>query len=439
MRKTLFSTLALLTATLLLFSCGKHSFFDDVFDDVFLGNSSSSVESSSSFNPEDWEIRIQNPYANVSWDSWQQYKAAHHVHSTYSDGSNTSRDMLIDLYGKGFDIVAMADHRRLTSNDWTQPPNPASELEAALLTAEEVSAIRDGTFQNKFPDLFTGQRQQTNGMIGMGSSMEWEATNEPDVIAVNGDAISFRNHHLNSFFANLLWNDVPSGQRTIAKIANEVGKLGGLVFLNHPNRYTDSDTDATRSSDANIVRRYAELYMAHESIVGLEIVNRQDASSLNDRILWDNILKITAPQGRFAWGFSNDDAHSLSNNGHSWNVMLMPELSETALKTSMQTGAFYAVARRDRNISVNGSTTGKRPSINNIVIDDAKGTITISATDYSRIEWIADGKLIHTGTTLDTYSYLGAGINSYVRAVVIGSGVAYTQPFGITLSPKGNL
>ncbi|MDR2999827.1 MAG: beta-lactamase family protein [Fibromonadaceae bacterium] len=47
MHKTLFSTLALLTATLLLFSCGKHSFFDDVFDDTF-EVSSSSVEGSSS-------------------------------------------------------------------------------------------------------------------------------------------------------------------------------------------------------------------------------------------------------------------------------------------------------------------------------------------------------------------------------------------------------
>ncbi|MDR2999838.1 MAG: beta-lactamase family protein [Fibromonadaceae bacterium] len=51
MHKTLFSTLALLTATLLLFSCGKHS-FDDVFDDPF-GSSSSSVEGSSSSNLEE--------------------------------------------------------------------------------------------------------------------------------------------------------------------------------------------------------------------------------------------------------------------------------------------------------------------------------------------------------------------------------------------------
>ncbi|MDR3001609.1 MAG: C10 family peptidase, partial [Fibromonadaceae bacterium] len=53
MHKTLFSTLALLTATLLLFSCGKHS-FDDVFDisSSSAESSSSSVESSSSSSVE---------------------------------------------------------------------------------------------------------------------------------------------------------------------------------------------------------------------------------------------------------------------------------------------------------------------------------------------------------------------------------------------------
>jgi hypothetical protein len=47
------------------------------------------------------------------------------------------------------------------------------------------------------------------------------------------------------------------------------------------------------------------------------------------------------------------------------------------------------------------------------------------------IEWIADGKKIAAGNTLDI-SANSAQINSYVRAQLKSStGIAYTQPFGI--------
>jgi hypothetical protein len=306
--------------------------------------------------------------------------------------------------------------------------------EALLLTAPELAAMRAGTFQHEFPNYFTGHRLQTNGMIGVANAMEWHAADEPEIFTVNGAPANFNDHHINFFFADLLWSDIPAGQRTLDRIAEEVGRLGGLMHINHPYMHTGSNHSAARSSDANIVARYVELFMAHESIVGTEILMGQDGFTLNDRILWDNILKETMPQGRFVWGFSNDDSHSLSANGHHWNVMLMPELTEAALKVSMQTGAFYAIARRDRSasINVNGTVGGIRPGISNIVINDANSTITISATNYNRIEWIADGNHIHTGATLNIHSYSNE-INSYVRAVIIGDGVAYTQPFGISV------
>ncbi|MCL2665570.1 MAG: hypothetical protein FWE82_08155, partial [Defluviitaleaceae bacterium] len=52
-----------------------------------------------------------------------------------------------------------------------------------------------------------------------------------------------------------------------------------------------------------------------------------------------------------------------------------------------------------------------------------------------KIEWIADGIVVHTGNSIDVAAV--DGINSYVRAELVGAfGVAYTQPFGITVAEE---
>jgi len=461
-----------------------------------------------------------NPYSNVNWTTTGQYKAAHHTHSLWSDGSNRRRDMLIDKYNKDFDIVAMTDHDVLTA-DWTAEPNPSTGLvntdgtpstspyrvmldeakESGTpinLTADELTAINNGTY-GVFPGTFTGRRQQKNGMITMGMSNEWSAFNEPNVTlskeyTIRGVVTSadptpaditvtatsrFPGHHINTFFANLPLSAIPDGQRTLANIAKKNAELGGISHINHPGRYTgayrlsDGASFPEFSMDENIVKTYVDLFMNEPTIVGKEIINKWDGESVNDRLLWDNILMQTIPQGRRVWGFSNDDSHSLSGNGHAWNVMLMPtaNFNEAGVRTSMETGAFYAVTRVDRQYSVNGEieevsatnpahtpelpvqttttedqyTGGPRnemalrflsqttPSISNIAVNQENLTITISGANFDRIEWIADGKLIHTGTAININEHLGNGnINSYVRAVLVSAtGIAYTQPFPV--------
>jgi uncharacterized repeat protein (TIGR02543 family) len=409
------------------------------------------------------EITI-NPYKDVVWtgpSAWGQYKAAHHTHSTYSDGSNTRKDMLIDKYNKGFDIVAMTDHDVLTTA-WDQDPDPATgdwnSIGRAVLSAPEMTAINAGTY--------TGLRTNSNGMISMGGSNEWTASNEPVVNLVGSGTANFSGHHINTFFANLPQASIIAGERTLANIIGAAQTRGGISHLNHPGRYTGAQHEPERSSDANIIERYVDLFTRFPSLVGMEIINKWDGESVNDRILWDNILKETMPQGRFVYGFSNDDSHSLSGNGHAWNVMLMPTLTPAATKTSMETGAFYGVSRIDRHYGINDKlgagetatpgapeqTTASAtqysggthndmalgllaqtvPSISNITVNEENGTITITGSDYEKIEWIADGKVIYTGATLNIGNH--SEINSYVRAVVIGEhGIAYTQPFGIKL------
>ena len=179
----------------------------------------------------------------------------------------------------------------------------------------------------------------------------------------------------------------------------------------------------------------------------MEIINKIDNESKSDRILWDNILKQTMPQGRSVWGFSNNDSHSINATGYSWNVMLMPELSQAETRKSMETGAFYAVSRVSRLDGINRTLPNGNqmpgagdastlyllnqttPSISNIVVFG--NTITISGADYISVEWIADGAVIATGNTIDLSNYSDV-VNSYVRAQLKSStGIAFTQPFGV--------
>ncbi|MDR2728302.1 MAG: hypothetical protein LBB56_04155, partial [Chitinispirillales bacterium] len=423
-------------------------------------------------------ITIQNPYTGVDWGTWGQYKAANHTHSTYSDGSNKREDVLRDKYNKGFDIVAMTDHDVLT-NKWDEAPehnNPhpttptwRDNIGAGVLTSDALAAINAGTYYNSnFQGQYAGERTKTNGMIGMGGSNEWSAFNEPNITLTAGGTANFSGHHINTFFANLPQSAIADGSRTLANIIKGAQDLGGLAHINHPGRYTGGQTNEARSSDPDIVKAYVDLYTEYPSLVGMEIINKWDGESVNDRILWDNILMQTMPD-RGVWGFTNDDSHSLSGNGHAWNVMLMPALTTDNTKTAMKDGAFYGVTRIERKYKINDEGTpgapaqttttaaqysggdhnnmalgflaqGALPSISNIVVDETAGTIVISAANSTNIDWVADGEVIYTGTSIDVNDY-STEINNYVRAVVVGpTGVAYTQPFGvasgkITLNP----
>jgi len=422
---------------------------------------------------------IVNPYENVNWATTGQYRAAHHTHTTFSDGSNTRLDMLIDLYNKGFDIVAITDHDTTTVS-WDALPYTGSwnnnweAIGTAIPTTAQMNALRNGTFDAaEFRGSFTGRRQQFNGMISMGASNEISAQGgfvDPDGTVV------YVGYHINAFFAQVPGDigltrtagvaDADRNTGTMREVLQIVQDAGGLTHLNHPGRYTGAHLGGINGNESVArdpvhVARHVSLFMEFPSLVGMEIINKWDGESRNDRIFWDQILMQTMPQGRPVWGFSNDDSHMLTGNGHAWNVMLMPELTEEAVRESMVTGAFYGVTRVDRRHGINhrwpdgtlvpgtppqtrsavdqytGGTHNNfalqllaepTPSISNIIVDGSR--ISIQGRDFHTVIWIADGEIVHIGNMIDVSAVLG--INSYIRAELIGAyGVAYTQPFGI--------
>jgi len=356
-----------------------------------------------------------------------------------------------DFYNHGFDILAFGDHNVVT-NRWDEAPTGNLCSPPEIMSTEEKEAIYAGTFgrSGAFSDvIFPGhlgpdlRRPQLNGMISI------PFVNEQSHVDRGRE-------HILTLWAD--FNNVP--RQTSAQVLYEVEHLGGLSIINHKGRFTRAWVHPRRilrdghsrglmaSNDFENIRRYVEFYRDFPSLLGMEIFNSLDRETQWDRVLWDNILMQTMPQGRNVFGFSNDDAHNFEEVGFNWNVLLMPALTESDTRRALETGAFYTVTRVDRRLRVNHIRPDGRdmlykgnertrfmleqptPGINRIAA--INNAITITGRDYDRIEWIASGRVIHTGETLDLNQHRSDITHNYVRAQLISTtGVAMTQPFGI--------
>jgi hypothetical protein len=117
----------------------------------------------------------------------------------------------------------------------------------------------------------------------------------------------------------------------------------------------------------------------------MEIINKKDGESASDRILWDNILKTTIPQGRNVWAFSDDDSHSVQDVGYSWNMFIMPENTLENVRATMENGNFYAVAMFSRREGIeNNNKEIPAPVITSITTDENTSSITITADNHNR-------------------------------------------------------
>lgn len=359
------------------------------------------------------DFTINNPYAGVNWDTYGQYKADFHAHSNESDGSPQPADTINEHYKKGYDILALTDHNVMNTT-WNRKDDPTGKVRT-YLTDERLQEITYGTDRDG------------RGMVAIQNSDEQSVSD-----------------HLNTFFT-------PFNNEAGATLESNIAKtqeLGGICHINHPGRYYGgSNTSGTAGEDAANnpanIKKYVDLFMKYDACVGMEIINKLDGDSYSDRILWDNILQKTMPEGRFVWGFSNDDTHSNEATGHSYNMMLMPANNPVEVRKAMENGAFYAsahVAKREGYTITDHSIINnyQPPVITNIEVDQDEDTITIEGDHYNTVEWIADGEVIATGNTIDLNDYEGK-VHSYVRAQLKGDeGISFTQPFGVSAVNAGS-
>ncbi|MCL1789503.1 MAG: hypothetical protein FWG33_04020 [Oscillospiraceae bacterium] len=387
------------------------------------------------------EFIISNPYANVDWGTYGQYKAALHSHTTNSDGTSRTSTMAERHWDLGFHIVSFNDHDYITVTPDT--------VDTGAMTRARVAEMESGL-----------GRSDSKGMIFI------PATNEASSVPFDAiDTVTKRKDGATSHHINTYWT--PIGRGSKEQLPSFLGRIAeestGFAVLNHLGRNTGallenvSDSEAKKISNApEIYEPYAEVYMNHPNVLAQEIMNKLDPETRADRILWDNILGLTMPHGRNVWGTSNDDSHHVREVGFSYNLMLMPDLTLSEFRRSFESGAFFAFARVDREYKIfpgaieewfwqgrdlsdsQATAVHNLPTlkISKITVDDTACTISINATGYDSIKWYADGVELSNvpgnGATLNLNDY-DSYIKSYVRAVVVSKnyGVIYVQPFGI--------
>lgn len=401
---------------------------------------------------------ISNPYADVDWNTWGQYKAALHSHTRSSDGASRVATTLETMYGLGFHIAAITDHNVNIST-----PDRA-------LTGLATNSVNAG--QNREPLITPNRLEQMANGVGRTDGRGMLAvphTNERSSLIFNEltqQVTPLRGHHINTFWTqigNQSREPIPS---LLTRMQIEGG--GGLAFLNHIGRNTGAEIGLTGTSqnawnrardisnDPRNYMPYADLFINHQNLIGMEINTKFDAETQADRVIWDNILGQTMPAGRPVWGYATDDSHFCRSIGFAYNLMLMPDLSIENFRTSMETGAFFAFSRVDRQYRVfpgriephhwygrrlseadgNAVLEMSVPEITSVDVNQTAGTISLSTSRVDRVRWYgSNGFIAETTSSPHVLNINTVGDTSFVRAAGINAsrGVIYTQPFGINI------
>ena len=369
----------------------------------------------------------------MDWRTTGQYKANLHTHTNVSDGSDFTA-MAEEHYELGYDVLAITDHATV-DRSWTQlNANPWITF---VMNADTLGTKLTPLTQERFAQISSGADRGGRGMLRLPFGIEHNAA-------------SFDNTHVNSFFADF-GDGYLGGTSYYDYIVGAVEAAGGVSVINHPGDYTRANAelpdDAYNMNDAHyayVADQFTALFKNYKSCLGMEIFNMSDRTK-NDRKLWDILLARVIPAGRNIFAFSNSDAHGVNSIDTDWEVMCMPANNLDNLRVCMEQGAFFACTRKIGNTKElaqlekeTGLVLGTawaapagtpQPMVTSITVDNTADTITINAVNQKTIHWVADGKVICVGSSIDLDNY-AAELGSYVRAEVWGEGgILYTQPF----------
>ena len=246
---------------------------------------------------------------------------------------------------------------------------------------------------------------------------EYGAT-ESSMVAIKGNELS-KNDNFCAYFCD--WLDLPGEgpEKTVGfeESLRQASESGAVLYLAHPMRSGSiKDPDFT----ADVLQMYPQVY-------GIEVLNVGQFERNNSIELWDKLLGKLMPE-RQVWGTSSDDSHSVSMSGYGWTIFLTTERTEGAVKDAMMYGtSFFSTSKIVDTVPKLNFT----PTVTSIVHNKDARTLTISATDYERIEWTSMGQVIATGETISYASV--EGVDKYLRATVYGPGGAtFTQPWGLS-------
>ncbi len=114
-------------------------------------------------------LLTKNPYAEVNWSTYEQYKGNYHTHTTNSDGSDSPYVVIRDYYSKGYDILSITDHNYTT---WPWPGNPGM----LAIRGNEYSSSHH---MNAFVNFTTNSSDLENGIPHVQSQEGISQINHP--------------------------------------------------------------------------------------------------------------------------------------------------------------------------------------------------------------------------------------------------------------------
>lgn len=390
----------------------------------------------------DYKFNITSTYDGIDWDTYKQYKSATHVHTVRSDADTEVNDMIEYYYKYGFDAMALTDHGTVNYG-WTSGQSRVTIFDYQFF----VHGAIDELSSERYTEITTGTGAISGGTTARGYGMR----EIPLGIELNG--MSTAKCHINGFYTDYGHGDLGT---TVTWPRDSVAgnyNAGGLTHINHVGEWSDGKDDIG-TYDADFVSDFASIYQDYgimkkgrdesnlRGCLGMELVNTADSRTRNDRYLYDQILKILAPQGINVLAFCEDDAHEESDCDRNAQYFIMPEndMATNNIKHSMMYGEFYACSKNSKNSYELGdgfSASGAYPYVSYVGVDDSKNQIIITSKNANKIRIVADGEIIDTNdistsgetTVFDLNKYENK-INSYVRIYLTGpGGILYLQPF----------
>ena len=373
-----------------------------------------------------YDFDITNPYETVNWDTWKAYKGATHVHTVRSDGDIELDDMIEKYYSLGYQALALTDHGTVNYS-WTKDQTRLSIFEYQYLSHGNIDELSEERYQQ----ITTGSDRGGDGM-----------TEIPLGIELNG--ASTTKCHVNSYYADCGHGDLELDAKWPEGAIKKSQAAGGICHINHVGEWTEGRHDIN-TYNTEFVTKFSKLFLNYSACIGMELVNTKDNRTHNDRYLYDETLKRTAPLGRNIWGFCEDDAHDFGDVANNAQYFVMPENTQANIRTSMENGTFFAcskTAKTEQELGDGFEAQGEFPMISRVNVDKETNQISINPYNANVVKMVADGKVVaekkvnrdNETITFDLNEFENE-IGSYVRFYVLGDGgICYAQPFLVTKS-----
>lgn len=429
---------------------------------------------------------ITNPYENVDWNEWKAYKTQLHCHTTASDGFMKIKEAVQAYYDMDYDVVAITDHG--TNNlGWNKSPELIPLMRA-------VKKDRTGGAKTKIEPLSDEEYQSyLTGTAGVSDG--FSRTNDCGMVDVAlgnelNMATPFADCHLTHY-----WSTYGQGLAGVygdyETPARETSKDGGVVMLAHIGEYVYTNNNTTSRNHVGqpvaeyYVNKFARIFLDNPvggeysgCVAGMGINSSQDEHTRCDRILYDQILQKTIPNGVVPWGFTFSDSHNYATMNNAYTMMLIPDWSDLdntqrnqQLRKCMENGEFFSVSHYSNGVELDGGREftelepdtlwpadelckmNDTPMVTGLSIDEKTDTITVEAKNANRIVWVSNGNVIkrevidggENGTSTYKINLHEEGLSNdvelFLRFYITGpQGICYSQPFVLhETDSKGNV